>query len=112
MAFEHTSVLLEETIEGLKINPSGLYVDGTLGGGGHSREIAKRLGEGGRLIGIDQDGVAIEAAGERLLQFKDKVSIVRGNYRNTKEILFKLGITGMDGMLLDLGVFRRCAAGL
>ncbi len=104
MAFEHTSVLLEETIEGLKINPSGLYVDGTLGGGGHSREIAKRLGEGGRLIGIDQDGVAIEAAGERLLQFKDKVSIVRGNYRNTKEILFKLGITGMDGMLLDLGV--------
>lgn len=104
MTFEHTSVLLEETIEGLKINPAGLYVDGTLGGGGHSLEIVKRLGEEGRLIGIDQDGVAIEAAGERLSKFKDKVSIVRGNYRNTKEILLRLGITGMDGMLLDLGV--------
>ncbi|NBJ93441.1 16S rRNA (cytosine(1402)-N(4))-methyltransferase RsmH [Parablautia muri] len=104
MTFGHMSVLLEETIEGLKINPAGLYVDGTLGGGGHSLEIVKRLGEDGRLIGIDQDGVAIEAARERLSGFQNKVSIVRGNYRSTKEILLRLGITGMDGMLLDLGV--------
>ncbi len=104
MTFEHTSVLLEETIEGLKIHPTGLYVDGTLGGGGHSFEIAGRLTEGGRLIGIDQDGAAIEAAGERLSRFGDKVTIVRGNYRSTKEILAGLGISGIDGMMLDLGV--------
>ena len=104
MTFEHRSVLLDETIEGLKINPTGLYVDGTLGGGGHSLEIVKRLKEGGRLIGIDQDGVAIEAAGAKLSPFGDKVSIVRGNYRNTKEILAVMGITDIDGMVLDLGV--------
>lgn len=104
MTFEHRSVLLDETIEGLKINPAGLYVDGTLGGGGHSLEIVKRLKEGGRLIGIDQDGVAIEAAGAKLSPFGDKVSIVRGNYRNTKEILAGMGITDIDGMVLDLGV--------
>ncbi len=104
MTFEHRSVLLDETIEGLKINPTGLYVDGTLGGGGHSLEIVKRLKEGGRLIGIDQDGVAIEAAGAKLSPFGDKVSIVRGNYRNTKEILEVMGITDIDGMVLDLGV--------
>ncbi len=96
--------MLDETIEGLKINPTGLYVDGTLGGGGHSLEIVKRLKEGGRLIGIDQDGVAIEAAGAKLSPFGDKVSIVRGNYRNTKEILAVMGITDIDGMVLDLGV--------
>lgn len=104
MAFKHTSVLLVETIKGLKIKPEGIYVDGTLGGGGHSEEIAKRLANGGRLIGIDQDEAAIIAAGERLEEFGDKVTIVRSNYRNTKEVLFSLGITGIDGMMLDLGV--------
>lgn len=104
MAFKHTSVLLEETIEGLNIKPDGIYVDGTLGGGGHSREIAARIGENGRLIGIDQDEAAIEAAGKRLSEFGDKVSIVRSNYRNTKAVLASLGITGIDGMMLDLGV--------
>ncbi len=104
MAFKHTSVLLEETIEGLNIRPEGIYVDGTLGGGGHSREIAKRLGENGRLIGIDQDEAAIKAAGERLSVFGDRVLMVRSNYCNTKEILSQMGITGIDGMLLDLGV--------
>ncbi len=104
MAFKHTSVLLEETIEGLNIKPDGIYVDGTLGGGGHSREIAARLGDGGRLIGIDQDEAAIEAAGKRLSEFGDKVSIVRSNYRNTKAVVASLGITGIDGMMLDLGV--------
>lgn len=104
MAFKHTSVLLVETIKGLKIKPEGIYVDGTLGGGGHSEEIAKRLANGGRLIGIDQDEAAIIAAGERLEEFGDKVTIIRSNYRNTKEVLFSLGITGIDGMMLDLGV--------
>ena len=104
MAFEHKSVLLFETIEGLKIKSDGTYVDGTLGGGGHSAEIAARLENGGRLIGIDQDEAAIEAAGRRLFQFGDKVTIVRDNYQNTKEVLRELGITGIDGMVLDLGV--------
>ena len=103
MAFEHKSVLLTETIEGLQIRPDGIYVDGTLGGGGHSYEIAKRL-TGGRLIGIDQDQAAIEAAGMRLSPFGDKVTIVRSNYRNTREVLSKLGIEKIDGMILDLGV--------
>ena len=104
MAFEHTSVLLEETIEGLKIKPEGIYVDGTLGGGGHSKEIAERLGKEGKLIGIDQDEAAINAAKERLAAFGDKVTIVRSNYRDTKEVLSSLGIEEIDGMLLDLGV--------
>ena len=104
MAFKHTSVLLEETIEGLNIKPEGIYVDGTLGGGGHSYEIAARLSGGGRLIGIDQDEAAIFAAGKRLEDFGDKVTIVRSNYRNTREVLSSLGITGIDGMMLDLGV--------
>ena len=103
MAFEHKSVLLTETIEGLQIRPDGIYVDGTLGGGGHSYESAKRL-KGGRLIGIDQDQAAIEAAGMRLLPFGDKVTIVRSNYRNTREVLSELGIEKIDGMILDLGV--------
>lgn len=104
MAFEHTSVLLEETIEGLRVKSDGIYVDGTLGGGGHSKEIAKRLGDGGRLIGIDQDEAAIVAAGKRLEEFGDKVTIIRSNYQNTKEVLLSLGISGIDGMMLDLGV--------
>lgn len=103
MAFEHKSVLLTETIEGLQIRPGGIYVDGTLGGGGHSYEIAKRLTDG-RLIGIDQDQAAIEAAGMRLSPFGDKVTIVRSNYRNTREVLSELGIEKIDGMILDLGV--------
>ena len=82
----------------------GIYVDGTLGGGGHSHEIAARLSERGRLIGIDQDEAAIAAAGERLRGFKDKVTIVRGNYRNTKSILDQLNVYNIDGMILDLGV--------
>lgn len=104
MAFKHKSVLLFETIEGLKIKSDGIYVDGTLGGGGHSAEIAARLKDGGRLIGIDQDEAAIEAAGMRLSQFGDRVTIIRDNYQNTKEALLSLGITGIDGMVLDLGV--------
>lgn len=104
MGFEHKSVLLLETIEGLKIKPGGIYVDGTLGGGGHSAEIVARLKDGGRLIGIDQDEAAIEAAGKRLAGFGDKVLVVRDNFRNTREILSRFGIDGMDGMLLDLGV--------
>ncbi len=103
MAFVHKSVLLDETIENLKIQPDGIYVDGTLGGGGHSYEIASRL-HGGRLIGIDQDDAAIAAATERLAPFSDKVTIVRSNYVNMKTVLEELGITSVDGILLDLGV--------
>ena len=104
MEFNHTAVLLKETIEGLKIKPDGIYVDGTLGGGGHSFEIAKRLNDNGRLIGIDQDEAAILAAGERLKDFGDKVIIVRSNYRNALSVLHDLGIEKIDGMMLDLGV--------
>lgn len=103
MAFVHKSVLLDETIENLKIQPDGIYVDGTLGGGGHSYEIASRL-RSGRLIGIDQDDAAIVAATERLAPFSDKVTIVRSNYVNMRTVLEKLGITSVDGILLDLGV--------
>ncbi len=104
MEFKHTSVLLKETVDGLKIKPDGIYVDGTLGGGGHSYEIAGRLNDKGRLIGIDQDDAAICAAGERLSGFEDRVTIVRSNYRNTKQVLTELGICQIDGMMLDLGV--------
>lgn len=103
MTFEHKSVLLEETIENLAIKPNGIYVDGTLGGGGHSYEIAKRLRDG-RLIGIDQDSAAIQAAGERLKPFKDRVTIVRSNYCEMKKILNELEIQKVDGIMLDLGV--------
>ena len=103
MAFEHKSVLLEETIDGLNMKPDGVYVDGTLGGGGHSFEIAKRL-ESGRLIGIDQDEAAILAAGERLAMFQDRVSIVRSNYSNMRQVLQGLSIHQVDGIILDLGV--------
>lgn len=104
MEFKHTSVLLEETIENLRLRPYGIYVDGTLGGGGHSYRIASELGDSGRLIGIDQDGEAIEAAGKRLLPFKDKVTVIRDNYCNMKSIINKLGIDKVDGIVLDLGV--------
>lgn len=104
MEFNHVSVLLNESIEGLAIKPEGIYVDGTLGGAGHASVVASKLTGQGRLIGIDQDEAAIEAAGKRLLPFKDHVTIVRDNYRNTAKVLHELGIQGIDGMLLDLGV--------
>ena len=100
--FVHKPVLLYETVGSLNIKPGGCYVDGTLGGGGHAYEVCKRLGSG-RLIGIDQDGDAIRAAGERLAPFADKVTIVRSNYENIKEILNDLQIKKVDGIYLDLG---------
>jgi 16S rRNA (cytosine1402-N4)-methyltransferase len=104
MEFKHTSVLLEETIDNLHIKPDGIYVDGTLGGGGHSCQIAARLDEGGRLIGIDQDGDAIEAASKRLEPFADRVTLVRNNYCNIREVLRQLAVEKVDGIVLDLGV--------
>ncbi len=104
MEFRHTSVLLNECIENLDIKPDGLYVDGTLGGGGHSLEICKRLGPKGRLIGIDQDAAAIEAAGKRLAPYADRVTIVRSNYADMRHVLAESGIKQVDGILLDLGV--------
>lgn len=104
MMFEHKSVLLEETIESLNIKPDGIYVDGTLGGGGHALEVCKRLGEYGRMIGIDQDADAIAAATDRLKGYKDKVVIVRSNYENIRTVLQDLGIRKVDGICLDLGV--------
>lgn len=104
MEFRHTSVLLEEVIENLHINPDGTYVDGTLGGGGHSYHIAERLSPKGRLLGIDQDDAAIEAAGERLSVFGDKVTIVRSNYKDMDQVLRDNGIYDVDGIVLDLGV--------
>lgn len=102
--FKHKSVLLDETIEMLNIKPEGIYVDGTLGGGGHSYEICRRLGAGGRLIGIDQDEAAIHAGSERLKEFKDKVTVIRSNYSDMKRVLLEHGIERVDGILLDLGV--------
>lgn len=104
MEFKHKSVLLYETVDELNIKPDGIYVDGTLGGGGHSYEIAKRLSEGGRLIGIDQDEDAIKAAGKRLEPYMDRVTIVRNNYCNMDKVLDELGIDKVDGIMLDLGV--------
>ena len=101
--FVHKPVLLYETVGSLYIKPGGIYVDGTLGGGGHAYEVCKRLGSG-RLIGIDQDGDAIRAASERLTPFADKVSIVRSNYENIEEVLADLHIDKVDGIYLDLGV--------
>ncbi|MBR6405675.1 MAG: 16S rRNA (cytosine(1402)-N(4))-methyltransferase RsmH [Lachnospiraceae bacterium] len=103
-AFSHKSVLLSETVELLNIRPDGIYLDGTLGGGGHSCEILKRLTEGGKLIGIDRDQEAIDSARERLSEFSDRAVIVRGNYGDFREILSVLGIEKLDGILLDLGV--------
>ena len=104
MEFSHVSVLLKETVEQLNIRPDGIYVDGTLGGGGHAYEVLRRLSPKGRLIGIDQDADAIKAAGERLLEFGSRVTIVRSNYCNMRLELQKLGIDRVDGILLDLGV--------
>ena len=104
MTFQHYSVLLNETIEQLDIKENGIYVDGTLGGGGHANAVLQRLGDGGRLIGIDQDAAAIQAAGERLAPFGGKVTVVRSNYSAMPQVLEDLGIHGVDGIVLDLGV--------
>ena len=104
MEFKHVSVLLHETVAGLQVKPSGIYVDGTLGGGGHSYEICKQLDSEGRLIGIDQDADALKAAGRRLEQFKDKVTLCKSNYEQMREVLQELGIEEVDGIVLDLGV--------
>ena len=103
MEFSHYSVMLAETIEELNIRPDGIYLDGTLGGGGHAYQVCKRL-EGGHFYGIDQDDAAIAAAGARLSVFGDKVTIIRNNYCNAKAALLELGVTGVDGIVLDLGV--------
>ena len=104
MEFSHKSVLLNECIENLNIKPDGIYVDGTLGGAGHSYHICERLSKKGRLIGIDQDEDAIRAATTRLEPFKDRVTIVKDNYSNIKNVLVSLGIDKVDGILLDIGV--------
>ena len=103
MDFEHISVLLHETIDNLDIKPDGTYADGTLGGGGHSLEIVKRL-DTGRLICMDRDGDALVAAGKRLEAYKDRISFVRTNYDRFSEVLDELQIRGVDGIVLDLGV--------
>ncbi len=104
MEFKHISVLLQETIDSLAIKPDGIYVDGTTGGGGHSYEICKRLGPEGRLICIDQDTEALEAAGERLKPFAGQITLVKSNYSQMKEVLEEQGIDKVDGIVLDLGV--------
>lgn len=104
MTFSHTSVLLYETVDSLNIRPDGIYVDGTLGGGGHASLVLSRLGEQGRLIGLDQDADAIAAAGERLKEYGDRVTVIRTNYENIKDALASQGISGADGIYLDLGV--------
>lgn len=104
MTFEHKSVLLYETVDSLNIKPDGIYVDGTLGGGGHAWEVCRRLGEQGRFIGIDQDADAIRAATERLKEYGDRVTIVRSNYEHIAQVLKNLGIEQVDGIYLDLGV--------
>ena len=104
MEFKHKSVLLEETIEGLRVKPDGIYVDGTLGGAGHAREVCQRLSAKGRFIGIDQDQDAIVAASERLAAYGDRVTIIRSNYCYMVNELKNLGIHQVDGILLDLGV--------
>lgn len=103
MDFEHISVLLHETIENLNIKPDGIYADGTLGGGGHSLEIVRCL-DAGRLICMDRDGDALEAAGKRLEAYKDRISFVRTNYDRFSEVLDELQVSGVDGIVLDLGV--------
>ena len=104
MEFKHKSVLLEETIEGLRVKPDGIYVDGTLGGAGHASEVCRRLSAKGRFIGIDQDQDAIVAASERLAAYKDRVTIIRSNYCYMVDELKNLGIHQVDGIVLDLGV--------
>ena len=104
MEFSHYSVLLQETIDELHIRPDGIYVDGTLGGGGHAFQVCSRLNENGLFYGIDQDAAAIEAAGERLRCFGNQVTIIRSNYCRMVEELKARGVTGVDGIVLDLGV--------
>ena len=104
MEFHHKPVLLQEAIEYLGIRPAGIYVDGTLGGGGHASVIAERLTEGGRLFGMDQDEDAIRAAAERLSPYRDRVTVIRSNYCRMPEVLADAGVFGVDGILLDLGV--------
>ena len=104
MEFGHQSVMLYETVDSLRMKPDGVYVDGTLGGGGHSHEICTRLGESGRLYGIDQDADAIAAATERLAPFGEKVTILRDNYCHAVARLREMGVEGADGIILDLGV--------
>lgn len=104
MEFKHYSVLLQECIDNLNIKPDGIYLDGTLGGGGHSFHIAERLSDKGHLYGVDQDADAIEAASNRLKEFEGRVTVIRDNYENAVTRLKELGVTGVDGILLDLGV--------
>ena len=104
MIYKHASVMLNEVLENLKIKPDGIYVDGTLGGGGHTFQIAARLTEGGRVLGIDQDADAIAAATKHLRVYEDRATLVRDNFENMANILHELGIAGVDGILLDLGV--------
>ena len=104
MEFKHVSVLLEETVEALQVKPDGIYVDGTLGGAGHACQICRRLGDRGRFDGIDQDEEAIAVSTERLREFGEKVSIIKSNYGQMKQVLQDLGIHKADGILLDLGV--------
>ena len=102
-AFHHVSVLLEECLEGLDIKPDGIYIDGTLGGAGHSSRIVSRLTTG-KLIGIDRDPVALQAAEERLEPYKDRVTLVHSNFSEMEQVVKNLGLSGVDGILLDLGV--------
>lgn len=104
MEFQHKSVLLQECIDALNIRPDGIYLDGTLGGAGHSSQIARRLTEGGRLIGVDRDRTALAAAKERLAPYADRVTLVHSNFAEIDAILDPLGIPAVDGMLFDLGV--------
>lgn len=104
MTFSHYSVLLQETITNLNIKADGIYVDGTLGGGGHALEVVKCLSKGGRLFGIDQDDAALQAAEERLSAYQDRVTLVRSNYCNIREALAQYGVKQVDGIVLDLGV--------
>ena len=104
ISYGHKPVLLDECLEGLNIRPDGIYLDGTLGRAGHSSEIAKRLSGAGRLICIDRDAAAIEAAQRRMADYMDRVTLVRGNFGDLESILQQLGVSGVDGMLFDLGV--------
>ena len=104
MEFKHYSVLLDECLDNSNIKPDGIYLDGTLGGAGHSSHIAERLTDGGHLYGTDQDEDAIRAATKRLEPYESRVTIIRDNYENAVERLKALGVTGVDGILLDLGV--------
>ncbi len=104
MEFKHVSVLLEETVSNLNVKPDGIYVDGTLGGGGHALEVCRKLSDKGRLIGIDQDQEALKAAGERLSGYSDRVTLIHSNYCDMAAQLHAIGVEKVDGILLDLGV--------